>query len=159
MFLSWRITDDIAVEEFDKEYNGIYGYMKLQFGDYSIGYILDETVPIEGNSEILYYIKSLIRCGVALKNRENIEIRLLNYNLIKIIVSCVDVVDVKIVNVNNNSIEGSFSLSFKELVEEIKFNYIKLYKYIEEKNKSLLKAKMVKDIISLYNEFIGMLIF
>ena len=146
MFLSWRITDDIAnisVEEFDKEYNGIYGYMKLQFGDYSIG----------------YYIKSLIRCGVALKNRENIEIRLLNYNLIKIIVSCVDVVDVKIVNVNNNSIEGSFSLSFKELVEEIKFNYIKLYKYIEEKNKSLLKAKMVKDIISLYNEFIGMLIF
>ena len=36
MFLSWKITDDISnitVEEFNKEYNGLYGFIKLKIGD------------------------------------------------------------------------------------------------------------------------------
>ena len=67
MFLSWKITDDISnitVEEFNKEYNGLYGFIKLKIGDYSIGYIPENNVSLGGNSDILYYIKKLIECGI-----------------------------------------------------------------------------------------------
>lgn len=156
MFLSWKITDDISnitVEEFNKEYNGLYGFIKLKIGDYSIGYIPENNVLLDGNSDILYYIKKLIECGINICKKDVIEVPLLSHNLLKL---CVQYnkdenIWVELKMVEDNSIVWRSELSFNQLINEINSNYNNICNFIEKYNSKLFKTDLIKSIIILHN--------
>lgn len=156
MFLSWRITDDISnitVEEFNKEYNGLYGFIKLKIGDNSIGYIPEKNVLLDGNSDILYYIKKLIECGINICKKDVIEVSLLSHNLLKL---CVQYnkeknISVELKMVEDNSIVWKSELSFNQLIDEIDSNYNDICSFIEEYNSKLFKTDLIKSIMILHN--------
>lgn len=151
MFLSWKITDDIyniTVEEFNKEYNGLYGFI-----NYSIGYIPENNVLLDGNSDILYYIKKLIECGINICKKDVIEVPLLSHNLLKLCVQYNkdEKIWVELKMVEDNSIVWRSELSFNRLIDEINSNYNNICNFIEKYNSKLFKTDLIKSIIILHN--------
>lgn len=156
MFLSWRVTDSLSgvtIEEFNKDYNGLHGFIKFQMDNNSIGFIPEESVPLDGDSDILYYIKKLIECGLAIYKNETIDISLLSYNMLKICVRYDNVVLVDVKKIENNSLVWRGQTTIDKLVDEINSNYCDICKFIEKCNPVLFKTELMQNLLILYRDF------
>lgn len=161
MYIRWKITDKIekiSAEEFDKEYNGVYGFIELRLNDYCIGDFDESEFSEEGYSDILYYISSLIECGISVLKHKSNKVSLLGMNLIEIQTSVEELVNIRIVHTEKRIIECESFISVEELINEIRCNYDYFIDYIVKHNKSLLKTKLLKNFTLLYSGFNKMLI-
>ena len=158
MILRWKITDKlsgITVDEFNKEYNGIYGFIKFQLEDDFIGFIPPDDVYLEGDNDILHCIKVSIRCGIALRNREYFETQLLSFNKLKICAEYDSRVLISLKDINDNTILWKHELSYDDVHTEIVDNFKRLHNYINKENHLLLEAKEIKAVCQLFQEYYG----
>lgn len=155
MYLDWKITDvlpDITVNEFNHDYNGIYGFIKLCVNDDSIGFIPTDNSDLEGNADILYWIKKTIECGISMVNNKKFECQLLSNNQLKICVRCEKVVHIILRDISGN-ILWEHEENYESMHNEIKRNFQKLKRIIFETNQSLLSANEIDKVLSLFGTY------
>lgn len=158
MFINWKITDDlknISLSEFNTEYNGIYGYIKLKIGENEIGE-LPNHISIEGDFDISYYIGQLINCGISFFKNENYSVMLLDSNLAEINVVFSSNVIINFSSSETKEIYWSSTITNKELIDEIEYNYKKFSAELIKTNPRILDSFLFKEIESKYNKYKSM---
>ena len=127
MFINWKITDDlknISMSEFNNEYNGIYGFIKLRIGNNEIGE-LPERISYEGDFDILYYIGQLINCGISMFKEENYNVMLFDSSLAEINIIFKSNVVINFILSETKEVYWSSTVTNQELIDEIEYNYNK----------------------------------
>lgn len=155
MLINWKITDDlknISMSEFNNEYNGIYGYIKLRIGNNEIGE-LPAHISCEGDFDILYYIGQLINCGISMLKKENYNVMLLDSNLAEINIIFKSNVVINFISSETKEVYWSSTVTNQELIDEIEYNYNKLYVTLKEINPQILNADLVKKIETRYKKY------
>jgi len=156
MYITWSVTDDlsnITLSDFEKEYNGIYGFFSLEIGDNKLGERAEESFEEEGYYDISYYLGCLIKCGIAMKKQEKITIMLLDSVLAQLVLSFDENVTVSFTNLEENEIYWSCQITKNELIEEIEINYQRFIGFIKKENPTLLTSYIVKRIIEKHADF------
>lgn len=154
MYINWKITDDISnvtLNEFNREYNGIYGFIKLKINKNELGEL--EVENLEGDYDITYYLGKLIETGIAMYKKKKIKIMLLNRNLAQLVITFNAEVEIKFTSLDENEIYWSSKISKSELIKEIEYNYHNIYEYICMLNPEILNSIIMKKITENYNIF------
>lgn len=150
--IRWVITDNIrgvSVEEFDTEWNGIYGYFEMCINNQIIGYVPNrELYPNEEwNEEIIYWIGQLAKgFNYVTKHGGKYEIPLLCMSLRKITIKKENMLKICFVNVQTNKSEWEEEVKCTEFCKEICNNLDKFLLEIKMNNEELLKTNLIKDI-------------
>lgn len=156
MYIKWSVTDDLSdmtLEYFEKEYNGIYGFFSLEIDGNKLGERAEECYEDEGLYDIAYYLGCLIKCGIAMKKRENIPVMLLERVLAELVLEFDDDVTISFVNIGSREIYWSAKITREELTEEIEYNYHSFIDYIKKVNPLLLDSYLLGILKSRYDDF------
>lgn len=151
IIINWIITDDIkgiSLNEFNLEWNEIYGYFELCINNRILGYCPKrELLPNEeGLEDILYWLLKLVNGIMHVKNGEEYEIQLLSMNLTKIILKENHMLEVEFVNVKSKEYIWNEKIEFNEFCEVICNSIDKLLEEIEKNNINLLQANKIKKL-------------
>lgn len=156
MYIKWAITDDLtnlSLSDFNSEYNGIYGFIKLIIGNNEVGeyYKCDSG---EGDYDILYYLSQLIKCGISMLKNRNYNVMLLNSNLAELNIVFDKNVNISFISAETKEVYWTSSISRQELIHEIEDNYREMIIEIEKINPQLLNSKLLQNFKLKYNEFL-----
>ena len=153
MKINWIINDEvkgITLEEFERDYESIYGFMMINLGGFELGYLDKKSSFNEGDEDISYYLNSLIKCGITLLLGQDFKVQLIASNLLEIRVSYYRDVSINVVQTKTEEILYSGNISFKEFSDEILNNYEKYINSIRKLNISLLKSQTVRSTVMYY---------
>lgn len=153
MKINWIINDEvkgITLEEFERDYESIYGFMMINMGGFELGYLDKKSSFNEGDEDISYYLNSLIKCGITLLLGQDFRVQLIASNLLEIRVSYYRDVSIAVVQTKTEEILYSGNISFKEFSDEILNNYEKYINSIRKLNISLLKSQAVRSTVMYY---------
>lgn len=153
MKINWIINDEvkgITLEEFERDYESIYGFMMINMGGFELGYLDKKSSFNEGDEDISYYLNSLIKCGITLLLGQDFRVQLIASNLLEIRVSYYRDVSIAVVQTKTEEILYSGNISFKEFSDEILNNYEKYINSIRKLNISLLKSQTVRSTVMYY---------
>ena len=153
MNINWIINDEvkgITLEEFERDYESIYGFMMINLGGFELGYLDKKSSFDEGDEDISYYLNSLIKCGITLLLGQDFKVQLIASNLLEIRVSYYRDVSINVVQTKTEEILYSGNISFKEFSDEILNNYEKYINSIRKLNISLLKSQTVRSTVMYY---------
>lgn len=160
-YIDWVINREelklYSLEKFDQEDGSIYGFIALNIGEFTIGFIEGADGTSEGDEDISFYVNQLINCGIALQRNDVFSVRLLNSNLIEIRVHLDESVIVEVCDIQNDIIEFACELSLDEFISEIESAYLKFINDIKDINESILKSKLIRNTSALYESFLKML--
>ncbi len=150
--IRWIITDNIksiSLEEFNTEWNGIYGYFEITINNEIIGFYPNRELFAneEGNENILYWLSKLLKGIVQLNNGQEYVIQLLSMNLAKIVFKKSDKVIISFLNKDTNRILWSEKVMVQELYSEVLHNTERFIKEILNQNPLLLKSSMLKKLL------------
>ena len=156
MYIDFKLNDEakgVSLEEFEKEYETFYGYIMIKLGNYKLG-CADKKYPgDEGDDDISYYIKNLIKCGITLLLGQQFRVQLLDHNLLEIHVYWDINVNIEVVNTETRKKECSYKISFRDLKNEIDKNFKKYINDVNIKNPNLLGAKTIKKAVLYFDIF------
>lgn len=147
MLLEWRITDNIAtlsVQEFDAEWNGIYGFMQTSIFDVTLGFIPPATSGLEGNDNILYWMTIMVECGLCILQKKEYEAQLLSYNLLRLNIQCKESVHIDLIKAETGELYMHKELSYDEAMYEIISNAKRFESFVDKNNPSLRQAKLIQ---------------
>lgn len=170
MYIEWEINKEelksYSIEDFNED-GDIWGFMMLKLGDYQLGYLSDifdsaekseiDKELLEGDDLIAYNIDNLIKCGISLLKNKSFKFHSLDYNKVEFHVVWDEDVKIELINCYTKELFYRYSISFGELVTEIKTDYTKYINDIKEINEVILQSKMLKNTSMLYDEFLNLL--
>ena len=150
--IKWIITDDIKnieLEEFNKEWNGIYGYFEVQFNNSKLGYCPNrELYPEEEfDEEIIDWLIQLSRIITMLDDGQEYRFELLSMNLLDLAIIREKGYKISCINNETGELEWQEEVLCKEYNDELKRSISLFIKEIEEKNNKLLKATRLIDLV------------
>ncbi len=153
--LNWIVTEDISdvnKEEFDYEWNELYGYFEMCLNQRLIGYWPKRELfqDEEGTEAILYWIIHLLRSLISLSNRDEYEFHLLSMNTRKLVIKKNSYIEIYFVGLERDEIEWKENIKPSEYYRVILDNAERLLSFIKDKNEYLLLAKVVNDLSNLY---------
>ncbi|MDE5564811.1 MAG: hypothetical protein K2I93_06620 [Oscillospiraceae bacterium] len=149
MMLEWKVTDDIScvtLEEFDSEWNGIYGFAKLNIFDKTLGYIPENVSTLEGNHNILYWMTNLAECGICILERKEYDAQLLSFNKLLICVKCDNIVCADLIHEDTLEVISHAELEIKDVLDEICANIMRFKEYVEIQNASFNHATLMREL-------------
>ena len=152
--IKWIITDsinDVDLNEFDTEWDGIYGYFEICINNHVLGFCPDRELLAgeEGNEDILYWLTKLSDGIIQLNVCQEYEIRLLSMNMAKIILKKNDNLLISFVNTNTDEVIWSEKMTIKEWCNEIILNIERFIKEVQKKNSNLLKANLIQKLVKI----------
>lgn len=170
MYIEWEINKEelksYSLEEFNED-GDIWGFMILNLGDYQLGCLSDifdvdeesniDKELLEGDDLIAYNIDNLIKCGISLLKNKSFKFHLLDYNKVEFHVVWDEDVKIEMIDYFTKELFYFYSISFDDLVAEIKTDYTKYINDIKEINEVILQSKMLKNTSRLYDEFLNLL--
>ncbi len=152
--IKWTITDsinDVDLNEFDAEWDGIYGYFEIRINDHVLGFCPDRELLAgeEGNEDILYWLTKLSDGIIQLNIGQEYEIQLLSMNMAKIILKKNDKLLISFVDTNTDEVIWSEKITIKEWCNEIILNIERFIKEVQKNNSVLLKANLIKKLLKI----------
>lgn len=152
--IKWIITDsinDVDLNEFDTEWNGIYGYFEICINNHVLGFCPDRELLAgeEGNEDILYWLTKLSDGIIQLNVGKEYEIQLLSMNMAKIILKKNDKLLISFVNTNTDEVIWSEKMTIKEWCNEIILNIERFIKEVQNNNSILLKANLIQKLVKI----------
>ena len=152
--IKWIITDsinDVDLNEFDTEWDGIYGYFEICINNHVLGFCPDRELLAgeEGNENILYWLTKLSDGIIQLNVGKEYEIQLLSMNMTKIILKKNDKLLISFVNANRDEVIWAEEVTIKEWDNEIIMNIEKFIKEVQKKNSNLLKANLIQKLVKI----------
>ena len=152
--IKWAITDsinDVDLNEFDAEWDGIYGYFEIRINDHVLGFCPDRELLAgeEGNEDILYWLTKLSDGIIQLNIGQEYEIQLLSMNMAKIILKKNDKLLISFVDTNTDEVIWSEKITIKEWCNEIILNIERFIKEVQKNNSVLLKANLIKKLLKI----------
>lgn len=161
MFIKWKIgkaeLTQISLVEFEKEIDGVYGFMLLKLGDFQLGFWGDDCYLDEDIVDISWHIDMLIECGIALLKDQYFKKKFLDLNLLEIQAIWDKDVKIEIFHIKTKEKLCHYSIKFDELIAEIKTDYTKYINDIKEINDVILQSEILKGTKKLYDEFLDLL--
>ena len=152
MKIEWIITDEltnVSKQEFDLEWNGIYGYFQMTINDKMVGccpnreLIFDE----EGNEDITYWLEELLQAKQMLEEGKEYKFNLLSLNLVGLEFSKRNSANVRMFYNETDETIWSEQIDFNKFGEEIVRSTNEFINIIREKNPSLLECNIIKKLI------------
>ncbi|MBQ5559419.1 MAG: hypothetical protein IIT46_06545 [Lachnospiraceae bacterium] len=152
--IKWIITDpinDVDLNEFDTEWNGIYGYFEICINNHVLGFCPDRELLAgeEGNEDILYWLTKLSDGIIQLNVGKEYEIQLLSMNMAKIILKKNDKLLISFVNTNTDEVIWSEKMTIKEWCNEIILNIERFIKEVQNNNSILLKTNLIQKLVKI----------
>ena len=152
--IKWIITDsinDVDLNEFDTEWDGIYGYFEICINNHVLGFCPNRELLAgeEGNENILYWLTKLSDGIIQLNVCQEYEIRLLSMNMAKIILKKNDNLLISFVNTNTDEVIWSEKMTIKEWCNEIILNIERFIKEVQKNNSILLKANLIQKLVKI----------
>ena len=152
--IKWIITDpinDVDLNEFDTEWNGIYGYFEICINNHVLGFCPDRELLAgeEGNEDILYWLTKLSDGIIQLNVGKEYEIQLLSMNMAKIILKKNDKLLISFVNTNTDEVIWSEKMTIKEWCNEIILNIERFIKEVQNNNSIILKANLIQKLVKI----------
>lgn len=152
--IKWIITDsinDVDLNEFDTEWDGIYGYFEICINNHVLGFCPDRELLAgeEGNEDILYWLTKLSDGIIQLNVGKEYEIQLLSMNMAKIILKKNDKLLISFVNTNTDEVIWSEKMTIKEWCNEIILNIERFIKEVQNNNSILLKANLIQKLVKI----------
>lgn len=152
--IKWIITDsinDVDLNEFDTEWNGIYGYFEICINNHVLGFCPDRELLAgeEGNEDILYWLTKLSDGIIQLNVGKEYEIQLLSMNMAKIILKKNDKLLISFVNTNTDEVIWSEKMTIKEWCNEIILNIERFIKEVQNNNSILLKTNLTQKLVKI----------
>ena len=177
--IRWKLTEDLSyvnLEEFNRDCGWtVVGWLEVAIGQEKIGFYQDEdmwsdgTEKLEGLQEdILYWFRSLWKGLNAVKTGENYEIKLLNQNLMKLVLKpCENTEEVE-VSLNRSrtqvilwetkkttwleeKVEWTESVPLKEFEREIYMSLKQFIEMISDVNPQLLRSRWLQELSEAVN--------
>lgn len=150
--IRWEITDNIEMvdlNEFDTEWNGIYGYFEIHINNQILGFCPDrELFPDEeGNENILYWLYKLCNIVVELNYKQECELQLLSMNMAKIHFKKNDKLEISLVYSHNEEMMWSEKVTVQEFCREVICATEKFISDIQRYNSDLLNSGLIKRVI------------
>jgi hypothetical protein len=150
--IKWKITDiieNISLQEFDTEYNGIYGYFQICINNQILGFCPDKKLlnEEEGNEDILFWLFKLSDGLNKLNVVQKYEIQLLSMNLAKLVLKKDNKLLISFMNSNTDEIIWSEKIMFQELYNEVKLNIKNFITEIQRINPVILESKLIKNLL------------
>lgn len=148
------ITDpinDVDLNEFDTEWDGIYGYFEICINNHVLGFCPDRELLAgeEGNEDILYWLTKLSDEIIQLNVGKEYEIQLLSMNMAKIILKKNDKLLISFVNTNTDEVIWSEKMTIKEWCNEIILNIERFIKEVQNNNSIILKANLIQKLVKI----------
>ena len=142
--IRWIVTDElnnVSKEEFDTDWNGIYGYFELTVNGQSIGFCPQRELfeGEEGDENILYWLTELYKGIQEISAGREYETQLLSMNLARLVFSSKDGIYVRL-----QGKEGSIwseKVDFNQLKQEVDSAIHSFTEQVREKNSALLSTK------------------
>lgn len=162
--IRWKITDvitDVCLNEFNVEWNGIYGYFEICVNNKIVGFCPDRKLMVgeEGNENITHWLTKLLEGIIQLKADQEYEMQLLSMNLAKVVLERKNKkIIIHFFNSNEDELIWSEEIMADEWYDEIMLNVKKFIKEIEDVNPVLIKTEIIKRIIN-YKNFLDSNIF
>lgn len=152
--IKWIITDsinDVDLNEFDTEWDGIYGYFEICINNHVLGFCPDRELLAgeEGNEDILYWLTKLSDGIIQLNVGQEYEIQLLSMNMAKIILKKNDKLLISFVNTYTDEVIWSEKMTIKEWCNEIILNIERFIKEVQKNNSILLKANLIQKLLKI----------
>lgn len=152
--IKWIITDsinDVDLNEFDTEWDGIYGYFEICINNHVLGFCPDRELLAgeEGNEDILNWLTKLSDGIIQLNVGQEYEIQLLSMNMAKIILKKNDKLLISFVNTNTDEVIWSEKMTIKEWCNEIILNIERFIKEVQKNNSILLKANLIQKLLKI----------
>ncbi len=152
MKIEWIITDelrDVSKQEFDLEWNGIYGYFQMTINDKTVGYFPNREFIYneEGNEDITYWLEELLQANKKLDEGNEYKFDLLSLNLVALEFSKNDSVNVRLFYKETGETIWREHIEFNKFSEEIVRSTNLFIDTIREKNLSLLECNIIKKLI------------
>ncbi len=152
--IKWTITDsinDVDSNEFDAEWDRIYGYFEIRINGHVLGFCPDRELLAgeEGNEDILYWLTKLSDGIIQLNIGQEYEIQLLSMNMAKIILKKNDKLLISFVDTNTDEVIWSEKITIKEWCNEIILNIERFIKEVQKNNSVLLKANLIKKLLKI----------
>lgn len=151
--IRWIITDEIenvSLEEFNVEWNGIYGYFEMHIHNRFLGFCPERKLldGEEGNENILYWISKLSEGIVQSKADGEYKIQLLSMNLCTICIKKTDNIIMRFKETEGDDIWIE-EIEIQEFCNEMLINIEKFLLEVQEHNTNLLGSNLIKRLIEL----------
>ncbi len=152
----WVITDqitDITSYEFEKDWNGIYGFFEIFINKQELGYCPSTICDMEGDEEILYWINKLYDAKKAIDNNKKFSFLLLSMNLAELCFRkekegvIVSLLHRKTLYSKTKEIEWEEHIAYEEFCKTIDEAVCRFRKEIREKNSALLQLDALKFLL------------
>lgn len=150
MLINWRITDsikDITLEQFESEGETIYGFIMTTIFDPPLGYIPDAEIPLEGDSELVYWMQLLLRVGDAIKSKTDYTFRLLSFDMLAVNITCKEKIEISLTSLQDGTCVSCTQMACDEGLNEVTKTVESFIKYIEKENFILLESRKIKSIV------------
>ena len=152
--IKWIITDSINnvdLNEFDTEWDGIYGYFEICINNHVLGFCPDRDLLAgeEGNEDILYWLTKLSDGIIQLNVSQEYEIQLLSMNMAKKKKKKNDKLLISFVNANTDEVIWYEKMTIKEWCNEIILNIERFIKEVQKNNPILLKANLIQKLLKI----------
>lgn len=178
--IRWKLIENlsyVSLEEFNRDCGWtVVGWLEVVIGQGKIGFYPDAdmwpdgTEGLEGLQEdILYWFRSLWEGLIAVKTGENYEIKLLNQNLMKLVLKpCENTEEVE-VSLNRSrtqvilwetkkptwleeKVEWTESVPLKEFEREIYMSLKQFIEMISDVNPQLLRSRWLQELSEAVNK-------
>lgn len=150
MLIEWLITDsvaDIHLNDFITDDESLYGFVRLSVFTPPLGFIPDNSkMNVEGNSDIAYWMETLVNVGKFIKNKQDCSINLLSYDMLNICVKCKNMVKFSLNSISDHKTISFNKMAYGDAIQEIIEVISQFLNYIKKENSSLLKSNRLKNI-------------
>lgn len=139
--INWQITDTlekVSLNEFETEWNGIYGFFSLMINDEVLGFCPEvKERSVEGNENILYWLSELRKATQTVSQGKEYRMPLLSMNLCDVLFEGSKEVTIRLIDIRTNEIIWEEIIAFGELRAEVEKNVDKLISYVRKINSEL----------------------
>lgn len=152
--IKWVITDkieDISADEFNNEWNGIFGYFEMNINNQVVGFCPDRKMFLdeEANEDILYWLLELSEGIIRLDDSLEYEVQLLSMNRAKLVLKKEDKLRVSFVISNTDEVIWSEAVAIQEWLDEIRSNTSEFIDEIMRVNSVLLNTNLMQKLIKI----------
>ena len=150
--IRWILTDtidDVDLDGFDVQWNGIYGYFQIAINHQEIGFYPDRELFLdeEGDEDILYWLSNLSDGILQSKYGQKYEIQLLSMNRAKIILKQEDRLKFILANSDTSEVIWIEEIEVQELCSELVKNIERFIFEIQKQSCVLLESKSIKKLL------------